>query len=599
MLRALSHRGPDGSGIAIRDTAILGNARLAITDLREDAALPWSRRNDPSGACLAYNGALLNGADLRARLIGHEFRSSSDAEVVFAWLSKYGAAGVSDLVGHFSLAFFDPHGRSFLARDLYGPRPLFYVIHRGALYFGSELKALVQVPGISVQPNISGLADFLTLAYIPGEQTAFENIWELEAGHILYIDELTPWRFADHHFDEVTDLSFDEAVGQVRDAMVRSVADAVDVDAPIGSTLSGGIDTSSIVCMAARHIPKLKTYSIRMGEKSFDESVYQRMVAKHVGAQHREITVGPEDVLKRWSETVQALDEPLGDGAAIPSYILADIASQEVKVLLSGEGGDEVFNAYETHGAALFRSGYRRWVPGAIRTVVSRLVHQLPVRHHKLSFDFVARRIVDGCEMDVCAAHVHWRHCLPPNYREGIFPGFVPERPERWFEKTFDRVRAHSDIDRISAVDLEHFLVGDLMVKNDRTFMAHGIEGRFPWLDQRLGRLMRTMPHRWRIRSVLERRFLEKKAIEPFVPKQILRRTNMGLEMPHSGWFKGPWRPWLESMLHRDRVRQLSWLNPVMVEEIMGLHLANKQDYGRLLWCLCNLVEWHEQYIQG
>jgi len=371
MIRAIRHRGPDSQGVVCDEHAVLGAARLRITDLLESADLPM--RSDDGAIWLAYNGAITNFRSLNDKFCldkERPLRTSSDAEILVRLYERSGISCLRELTGQFAFCLYDrKKQRVFLVRDFFGLRPVFYAVHEGKLYFGSEIKALLEVPGLDRRLDSGALWHFFSLAYIPGDRTPFAGVRELPGGRFLDID-LRAGSFVEKIYyspEFRTDESLTEssAALEVRRLMRNSVARSIDVDVPVGLTLSGGVDTSSLLALTKELgvSQKIHTFSIRMDEPSFDETRYQRLMSDFARSIHHEILVRPEDVLKCMFSVVAHLDEPSGDGAAAPTFLLSLEARRHVKVLLSGEGGDEIFGAYETHRAFRARGVYRSWVP--------------------------------------------------------------------------------------------------------------------------------------------------------------------------------------------------------------------------------------------
>ncbi len=607
MAARLHHRGPDARGFVDEARVSAANTRLAVMDLSQAANLPmWS----PDGkVALVYNGEVTNFRELR-RDHGLDrtwtFRTSGDSEVLLALYDRFGIDFVGKLTGMFAFCLVDLRAqKAWLVRDFFGIRPLFFLATETQLWFGSEIKSLIGAPGFDATLDHEGLWDYFTLAYIPGDHTPFQSVRELQGSELIEVDlssgawERRPYYELqyrpDHRWTERE--AADALYWQMRDSVRRNLQS----DARLGLTLSGGYDTSTILALARDLQPdaEIHTWSIRMGEASYDESSYQQLMARHCRTEHHEITVGPRDVVDAFVEHMAYLDEPSGNGAAVPSYILAREATKHDTVLLSGEGGDETFNAYETHVASKVRRLYRGLVPSPVRKLAHFTAHHLPVRHRKLSFDFLAKRFTEGAERDVVDAHLYWRHTFSEADKRRLMPDLAGTRPT-WqsFQPIYDAMPGADPLDRISAIDIRTYFIADLMVKNDRTFMAHSIEGRFPYMDRLLLEFMQTIPPHLRIKG-LRRRHMQKQAMKRLMPKAIQNRGNFGLEMPHSTWFAHELRDFAESWLTRDRIAALGFVDPDVALRLWDEHLSRKVDHGRGLWSLLNLVVWHELFVRG
>ncbi|MBM4370023.1 MAG: asparagine synthase (glutamine-hydrolyzing) [Deltaproteobacteria bacterium] len=607
MTRVLRHRGPDQEGILVREGFALGSTRLKIIDLDDHAGMPMS--SEDGAIWITYNGEVTNFRELRRRHRldeRHRFRTSSDTEVLLHLYEELGIAFVQELTGMFAFCLVDTaRGRAWVVRDFYGIRPLFFMAAADRLYFASEIKAFLGLDRFRDDVDPEAIFHFFSLAYIPDRLTPFVHVRELPGGWLLEVDLVSrSFRERAYHAIEYRPdrtLDVPTATRRLREGMIDAVERNLVSDAPLGMTLSGGFDTSSMLSVI-RFLGRsrdLHTFSIRIDEPSFDESRWQHLMASWAGTRHHEVVVGPGDVLETFERHMAFMDEPSGDGAAIPTWLLARDARSHVSVLLSGEGGDEVFNAYETHLAWKVRGLYREKVPRPVRDLVRRVASRLPRDYRKLSFDFLARRFTEGAELDVPDAHFYWRHSLSPEEKAALMPGLPAyRRTETFFSDLYDSLGWEEELNRLSLVDIRYFFIGDLMVKNDRMMMAHSIEARFPWMDRLLVETASSIPPEFRIRG-LTRRWLQKQAMRDLVPAAIYRRNNMGLEMPHSLWFLSALRPLAGRWLRRDVVERTGLLSFDAVERLWGEHLARRKDHGRSLWCILNFLCWHELFVHG
>jgi asparagine synthase (glutamine-hydrolysing) len=342
----------------------------------------------------------------------------------------------------------------------------------------------------------------------------------------------------------------------------------------------------------------MNTFSLKMGEKSFDESKYQQLMVKRTGSIHHEILVTPEKVIDNIYNQISYTDEPSGDGAAIPSFILAKEASKHVKVLLSGEGGDEVFNAYPTISAYQYRK-YYRMAPSIVRNGIKNIIHSLPANYSKLSFDFKAKRFTTGAELDVPEAHLYWRHVFNEQGKKNLLLNTDTfAETSLFFRELYDKVEGN-DINKISYIDMKHFFIDDLMVKNDRTFLANSVEGRFPFMDRFLVEYATKLPVKYRVKGLNNLRYIQKQAMRDLLPKEILQRQGFGLEMPHSIWFLDKLGPFAEKYLNKKTVERTEMLNWDFIEKIWQIHQSGKADYGRPLWCVLNFLIWFDLFIEN
>ena len=605
MSSLLSHRGPNQKGHYFSDLINFGNTRLSVLDPTNAGDLPFVSPNEDTILC--YNGEISNYKELSEKYKlreKYEFKSSTDSEVLLYLYKEIGEKLLDEISGMFSFAIFDrDRNKVLICRDFYGIIPLFYLYKNNNLYFASEIKSLLEIPGFERKVNPLALFDYFTLAYVPGENTMFEDIYELRNGQQLSIDLTSGKVEKKYHYRmkyEINhDISFDTAKDKVYELLLDSVDRNLRSDAPIGTTLSGGVDTSGITCLM-KDLGKSKdfhTFAIRMGQDSFDESAYQRLVSDHCQTNHHEFLITPNEVESAFHKHIAHLDEPLGNGAPIPIYILAERASKYVNVLLNGEGGDEVFNAYSVYQAWKIRKNYVKYCPKFMRSLIYQIVHILPANYSKLSFDFQAKRFTEGAELHPAAAHFYWRHPLTNDEKAKMLMQNNFRSTDDIGIKLFNEYAHTDELNRITMLDVEHFITDDLLLKNDRMCYAHSIEGRYPYLDRKLIDYVQTLPTEYKLKG-LQGRYIQKRALEKTLPKEILKRDNYGLEMPHSIWFFDSLRPLLDRYLNKISVEKTGFLKWDMVKDLIDVHMSKKRDYGRGLWCIAIFVAWHEMYIQ-
>jgi asparagine synthase (glutamine-hydrolysing) len=605
MTALLKHRGPDHTGFMEESRCAFGNSRLSIIDLTDAASLPMA--NSDNSVIIAYNGEVTNFQELRTRFRlddKYEFRSSSDSEVVLRLYEELGIQCCRHLSGMFAFSIYDRRiEKAFIVRDFYGIRPLFIMRNGDRLYFASEIKAFLDLPRFKKNIDLEGLFHYFTLSYIPGRHTPFKGIEEVPGGTWLEVDLregiVDERKYYRPSYNSVSGVSEADLATSVYEHMRDSVRRNLVSDAPVGVTLSGGFDTSSILALARELEPEreLHTYSIVMEEPSFDESKHQRTMVEFAKTTHHEIRVGPGEVLGALKKHMAFMDEPSGNGASIPSYLLAQEAAKDVKVLLSGEGGDETFTAYETYRAWKVRKYYRKFTPSLLRKTASFVAHSLPVNYTKLSFDFLAKRFTEGAEMTVPESHVHWRYTLNDSDKRKLMPGSHDfSTTGGLFGEIYEGYDYEHELDRLSALDLETYFIGDLMVKNDRTMMAHSVEARFPYMDRILFDFVSGIHAEKRLKG-LQGRYMQKLAMRGRVPESIFRRKNMGLEMPHSKWFLEDWRGLGEEYFSKRNVDKVEFLDHRTVSRLWQEHVELKKDHGRALWSILNLLVWFDLFV--
>jgi len=606
MTAVLQHRGPDDWGMAVGERFAIGNTRLLITDLSSKGHMPFC--SPDRSVWITYNGFVSNFPQLIDEYrLGRDLPlvSRTDTEVLVRLYQRFGIDFLRKLTGQFAFSLADLRIRkAYIVRDFFGIRPVFYLPQPTGLYFSSEIKSFLELACFSNELDIEAIYHFLSLAYIPGELTPFKQIKELHGGHLLEVDlaegTFAPKEYYAIRYDTDWSMTEERTAEELREIMRDSVRRNLVSDVPVGATLSGGVDTSSILALVhdLGQSRNTHTYSIGMDEASYDETAYQQIMVDYARPIHHYLRVKPQDVADNLARQIAFMDEPTGDGAAVPSFLLAEVARRDgISVMLSGEGGDETFNAYETHVAYKARKMYRAWVPGPLRRVIRNLAAQLPTDYRKLSFDFVAKRFTAGAELETAHAHYFWRHAMNGEEKRRLLPGYVPcLETERLFMDLFSRLDFDDDLNKISLLDLKYYFIDDLMVKNDRTMMAHSIGGRFPWMDRFLFEYVAKIPPNLRIKG-LRRRYIEKQAMRPLLPATIYRRKNMGLEMPHALWFFHGLKQLVDDNLSPATLRHSGILIPQVVQSMIAEHFQRRKDQGRSLWCILNFQIWYDLFV--
>lgn len=609
MTDTLTHRGPNDRGTYLTDRVALGSRRLSVIDLSSAGRQPMG--NERGTVQIALNGEIYNFRTLKQRYDlegrGHVFRSRTDTEVLVHLYEEIGLDMLPQLNGMFGMALWDAERQTLhLIRDPFGVKPLFYHRDAGVLRFGSEIKAILADARVPRRPSLQALHDYLTFDYVPGAQTAFEDIFEVPPGHCMSVSadgQMRLLRFWDLRYE--TDDSIDEntAVARARELMDQAVDRQLIADVPVGVLLSGGMDSSAITAlMARRRAEPVHTYSVGFEDGSFNELPYARMVAQAFGTIAREVVVTPQLVRSMLPKYLTFIDEPYADGSAIPTYFVCQLARDEVVVVLSGEGGDEAFTGYETHAAykvARFGRMIPRWLR---RGVLAPVVGALPVSHKKLSLEFKLKRFLGGLDLPPVEAHLWWRIVLTEQQKRRIYSRGVQDRlaelqePQRHFHEVAQRAPECNGLNRLLHIDNAVFLPDDLMVKNDRMSMAHSLEARVPMCDPDLAQFMATVPPHVKLPG-LRKKHVMRRAMEGILPPAILRKKKVGLEMPYSRWLKHELRDLVDTYLARDRVEATGLFAPAGTAALVDEHMTGRFDHGRALWGLLNYMMWHDLYI--
>jgi len=593
MSAKLVHRGPDSDGIFAEGQAALAARRLAIIDL-ETGDQPIA--NEDSTIHVVQNGELYNYRELRAELerAGHRFRTHGDTEVLVHLYEQEGLEFARRLRGMFAVALWDaPRRRLVLARDRYGIKPLYYRANSsGGLEFASELRALPRG-----EIDLDALEAFLAFNSIPAPLTIFRDARKLPPGHLLVWEagETHVERFArpaPAALDDLRDDDEAELIEELRARLRDSVRAHLVSDVPVGVLLSGGIDSSALTALAAQEsLEPVRTFSIGFEERSFDELGDARLVAERYGTQHRELVLRPDAALLL-PALAEAFDEPFADSSALPTYLVSQLAAQDVKVALSGEGGDELFGGYYTYVAdqLALRAG------GAAR-LARPLVERLPTSTARASFDYKAKRFVRGAHLPPLERHHAWKEIFSPEARAELTGRRHEFDPVDLYRARFAETEGAELLARLQDVDLGIYLVDDLLVKTDRASMAHSLEARVPFLDPAVTNFAAALPAKHRVHG-LRKKVLLRKAVAPLVPSQIVRGKKRGFSIPAAAWLRGELEPFARETLSGDTLRRQGYFRPEAVTALLDRHVAGKEDLSRRLWGLLAFTLWHEHHVE-
>ena len=597
MNETLLHRGPDSDGSVIDGPCGLAMRRLSIIDL---AGGDQPIANEDGRIQVVQNGEIYNYRDLREELRGrgHTFSTHSDTEVLVHLYEERGPAFVEALRGMFAIAIWDSReSRLLLARDRFGIKPLYYRVAGGTVSFGSELKALLRQPGFSREIDPQALESFLAFNSIPSPLTIFKEARKLPAGHTLIAErgEVRVARFArpaPAPADQVRNEGDEALAAELRDRLRDSVRAHLVSDVPVGVLLSGGIDSAALTAMAAGESGyRVSTFSIGFEESSFDELGQARLVAERYGTDHHELVLRPDavDLLPR---LVEAFDEPFGDSSALPTYLVSQLASGTVKVVLSGEGGDELFGGYYTYVADRLAPRLGRAAP-----LLRPLVDLLPSSSEKASFDYKAKRFMRGAHLPPVERHHAWKEIFSPEAQDDLLAGDRISDPVDAYRARYAETEGAPELARLQDLDLGIYLVDDLLVKTDRSSMAHSLEARVPFLDTEVADLALALETRQKVRGLSKKRLL-RRAVEPLVPKEIVRGRKQGFSIPVAAWLRGDLEPFARDVLSPETIERQGCLRPEAVTRVLDEHVSGKEDLSRQIWGLLSFTLWFDRYAR-
>lgn len=550
MTDSLAHRGPDDRGFH-EDGAnhvFLGHRRLAIRDIDGGRQPMW---NAEGTVCVVYNGEVYNHLELRRELEakGHVFRSDhSDTEVLVHGYVEWGEELPARLNGMFAFAIYDVvRRRLFLARDRFGEKPLYYASAPGLFAFASELGAIVIHPAFEARLNPRSLQKFFAYGYLPAPNAVYERSFKIPGGcHLIYnldsgdilIDRY--WRFRIDIDDSLAERSVDSLAEELRDLICRAVERRLVSDVPVGFFLSGGIDSSTIVAMAARIrlAASLDTFTIGFNEPSFDESKYARRVATVLGTRHHEEMLDMVTARDLMQLVLSRMDEPLGDPSILPTYLLCGMTRRRVTVALSGDGGDELFAGYDPFAALCPARMYSRFIPRALHRGMRKLADLLPVSTRNMSLDFKIKRALMGLSYAEGMWNPAWMSLIEPREIAGLFD--QPVSTEDLYEEALDLWNGRPDaniVDKTLEFFANFYLQDDILNKVDRASMMHSLETRAVFLDNDVVEFVRRLPHHVKYRNG-ERKILLKRAMAGLLPDDIIYRKKKGFGIPLSQWLR-------------------------------------------------------------
>ena len=599
MCRRIAHRGPDDQGTMVEGAAALGMRRLSIIDL--------AGGHQPMSGCdprvsIVFNGEIYNYRELRRELEsrGHRFHTNSDTEAIIHAYEEFGADCVERLRGMFAFAVWDAGRHAlFVARDRAGKKPLFYTVTReGTFVFGSELKSLLEHPGVRREVNPEAIDSYLSFGYVPDPLSIFRGVHKLPPGcHLTFADgRARVHQYWDFPFEPDETRSEEEWLEELRAALDEAVRVRLVADVPLGAFLSGGVDSSAVVGMMARASDRpVKTFSIGFREDSYDELKYARVAAKAFGTEHHEFVVTP-DVCALVDELVWHLDEPFADSSALPTYMVSKMARAHVTVALSGDGGDELFAGYTRYAVERRRAGFAR-LPRLVREGLMRpLGRRLP--HGAWGRNFVHNVALDPFDRYVEEVSVFTRLNKPSLYTEEFRRTLGGTDATARFREYAARVSTGEPLDSLLYLDSKTYLPGDILTKVDRMSMAASLEARTPLLDHKLIELVGRIPARLKMRGP-ETKHLFKRAVAGLVPEEILHRPKQGFGVPIQQWINQELRSRMRETLSDARTRARGYTDTAYVSLLLDEHERGRRDHAMELWALFVMELWHRAFVDA
>jgi asparagine synthase (glutamine-hydrolysing) len=603
MRDVITHRGPDEEGIFIDRNVGLGHRRLSIVDV-SSGQQPMT--NEDSTLHITYNGEIYNHADYRESLesSGHVYKTHCDTETILHLYEEYGPACVDHLRGMFAFAIWDQRKQElFIARDRLGVKPLYYVhTDDGSLYFGSEIKTLLEARAVKPEINYAVLSDYLANHAPSGEETLFAGVKRLLPGHILI------WRDGDVSIRRYWDVDFskdDEVrddktyIQQWSELFRESVRLRLMADVPLGMFLSGGIDSSAIAAVMSGMVSEpIKTFSVAFAEREANELEYARLIADAYKTNHHEIVVTPEQFFAALPQLVWHEDEPLAHPSSVALYFVSKLASEHVKVVLTGEGSDELLAGYGRYRRTIWNLAwgrrYNKVAPTVARNTIRKQIERMPsgrIRQKLMRTFLVLSPDLESIYFDNFA----------------VFPS--PMQQHMFTRETSDRIRidpyvelrellAHTKdlslLDGLLYADIKTYL-HELLMKQDQMSMATSVESRVPFLDHKLVEFTAMMPETMKLRGGTTK-YVLRESMKGVLPEQILSRSKMGFPVPIGSWFRGPFRPVIDEYVLGERALSRGIFAPDFVRKLVALHQAG-EDHSERLWALLNFELWLRRFF--
>lgn len=612
MTEVITHRGPDDQGHWIDRNQVdgqgrqygvaLGFRRLSIIDV-DGAAQPMA--NEDGRVRMVFNGEIYNFKTLRRRLegSGHRFATHGDGESIIHLYEDLGTDCFAELNGMFAIAIWDARrSRLVLARDRIGQKPLYYAVVGDRLVFGSELKCLAEVPGICNEIDPAAIDEFLTYQYVPHPGTIWKGVRKLPPGHFAVFEkgQLSVQRYWDFDPTLQTPMSRGEAVERLRELLTDSVRLRLQSDVPLGSFLSGGIDSSLITAIAQQQLDTpVRTFSIGFPIADFDETSYAAQVAEHLGTDHRrfEVQPGGVDIIDK---LVWHYDEPFGDSSAVPTWYLSELTRREVTVALSGDGGDELFAGYDRYRALWLSVKLRRMFP-IHKTPGIGLIQRLPDSNKQRSLSRRAKRFLEAIGQPEARRYLNWLQIFPESMRADLYTDdFVQQLPGddpfEFLDSVWSRSEGRDVVTRASITDLLSYLPCDLCTKVDVASMANSLEVRQPMLDHRVVEFAASLPLELKFRGRRGKLLLED-AFGSMIPRSIFTRKKMGFGIPIGAWFRDELKPMVHETLLADDARIAPYFRREAVERLVGQHERMENNHGYRLWNLLILEKWLRRWV--
>lgn len=604
MMDLIAHRGPDGEGKYISGPVALGHRRLAIIDLNRGAQ-PMC--NEDETVWIVFNGEIYNFAELTEDLVakGHRFSSRSDTEAIIHAYEEYGVECLSRLQGMFTFALWDSRERAlFLARDRIGIKPLYYHDNGRAIVFSSEIKSILADPDVVREVDPKAIDQFLSYLYLPGSKTLLKNIHKLEPGHYILVKDgrVVRRQYWDLSFGPISQIPIEQASAELLDLIKQTVRGYMISDVPVGFLLSGGVDSTALLSCAVDETDKpISTFTIGFSGNDFaDERPYARLAAERFGTDHYETTISAEQFRDFLPNYVWHMEEPVCEPPAVALYYVSKLAAEHVKVVLSGEGGDEGFGGYQNYRNLLLLERIKK-AAGPFKPVlaaVAKTLARIPqFRRMQKYAPLIKPSPSDYYYSRVSTPFSYFNPSKNYLYTSGFRHNLNSTRPNDFIDALFSRVKDADLLNQLLYVDTKTWLPDDLLVKADKITMANSLELRVPLLDHNVLEFAASLPVEYKVSGLTTKRIL-KKAFEGRVPSEILHRKKTGFPVPYDKWLCGPLNEYVQDTLLSSECLGRGYFERSAIKDLIH-RCANGGGVSKEIFSLLTLELWHQKFIDG
>ena len=601
---ALTHRGPDDSGLFVDENIGLGHQRLSIIDLSPAGHQPMFYDD----LIIVFNGEIYNFQEEREKLIeeGYKFKSKTDTEVILALYKKYGKDCLKYLRGMFAFAIWNKKNKTlFCARDRFGKKPFKYYLDSKSFIFASELKAILTLKKIKREVDWKAISDYLTLQYAPHPKMGFKNIFKLPQAHYLEIKngKIKIERYWDLNYSNKLDLTEREWCEKLENKLEEAVKLRMISDVPLGAFLSGGADSSAVVAMMSKYTSKVKTFSVGFREKKYDELNFAKIVAKQYNTEHQELIIEPKDFNAGLIEKlVYQYEEPYADPSQLPTFLLAEFTKKYVTVALNGDGGDENFGGYDKYEKHLIAK-HLQLLP--LKNQFAELASFIDKNIYSSFLLYKASLFFKTLNQKTWRRHLNYTHYFDTYIKEDFytddFKNILRDHSSfEFFEKIVKNKNGLEYLDQIFYLDFNSYVPDDVMVKVDIATMAHGLESRSPLLDYKFVELVAQIPGNLKIRKMgRERKYIFKKMLKKYLPDEILYRKKMGFGLPIDNWFRNNLKDYIENNILDGGSLSRKIMKENKLKELLNNHFDRKRDNSKKLWALMVLNLWYRKFFSA